>query len=153
MQLYCVYNSNMPKTHIEKNSEMLRKQGLKVTSQRLELISLLTQLKKPMSAHEIKAKWEKDDIDTVTLYRALDALVAVGIVRRVDLQHGHTDYELIVPGEHHHHLVCTSCGTIEDFRKCQGKDIAKLALNNSSKFVALREHSLEFFGTCKTCAI
>jgi Fur family ferric uptake transcriptional regulator len=143
----------MPKTRAEKNAEMLRKQGLKVTPQRLELISLLTQLKEPMSAHEIKAKWKKDDIDTVTLYRALDALVGAGIVRRVDLQHGHTDYELVISGEHHHHLVCTSCGTIEDFIGCPGKNMEKLALKSSSKFASLGEHSLEFFGTCKTCAI
>ncbi len=142
----------MPKTHAEKYTEMLRKQGLKITPQRLELISLLSQLKKPMSAHEIKAKWKQGDIDTVTLYRALDALVDASIVRRVDLQHGHTDYELMVPGEHHHHLVCTNCGTIEDFAGCPGKNMEKLALRSSSKFASLREHSLEFFGTCKTCA-
>jgi Fur family ferric uptake transcriptional regulator len=142
----------MPKTHAEKYTEMLRKQGLKITPQRLELISLLSQLKKPMSAHEIKAKWKQGDIDTVTLYRALDALVDASIVRRVDLQHGHTDYELVMPGEHHHHLVCTSCGTIEDFAGCPGKNMEKLALKSSSMFASLREHSLEFFGTCKACA-
>lgn len=153
MQHYCVYNSLMPKTHVEKYTEMLRKQGLKVTPQRLELISLLTQLKKPMSAHEIKAKWKQGDIDTVTLYRALDALVDASIARRVDLQHGHTDYELMVPGEHHHHLVCTGCGTIEDFVGCPGKNMEKLALKGSSRFSSLREHSLEFFGVCNTCAV
>ena len=152
MQHYCVYNSSMRKVHEEKYTEMLRRQGLKVTPQRLELISLLAQLKRPMSAHEIKAKWKQGDIDTVTLYRALDALVDASIVRRVDLQHGHTDYELVMPGEHHHHLVCTSCGTIEDFAGCPGKNMEKLALKSSSKFAALREHSLEFFGTCKACA-
>ncbi|MDE1919152.1 MAG: transcriptional repressor [Patescibacteria group bacterium] len=143
----------MPRSNTEKYADMLRKQGLKVTPQRLELISLLTRLKEPMSAHEIKAKWKQGDIDTVTLYRALDALVDAGIVQRVDLQHGHTDYELLVPGEHHHHLVCTDCGTIEDFVGCPGKNMEKLALKSSSQFVSLREHSLEFFGTCKTCAV
>ncbi len=142
----------MQKTRTEKYAETLRKQGLKVTPQRLELITLLTQLKEPMSAHEIKEKWKKGEIDTVTLYRALDALVDASIVRRVDLQHGHTDYELIVPGEHHHHLVCTGCGTIEDFIGCPGTNMEKLALKSSSQFASLREHSLEFFGTCKTCA-
>ncbi|HVB20065.1 MAG TPA: Fur family transcriptional regulator [Candidatus Paceibacterota bacterium] len=143
----------MSKTHAEKNSEMLRKQGLKVTPKRLGLISLLAQLKEPMSAHEIKAKWKHGDIDTVTLYRALDALVSTGIVRRVDLQHGHTDYELVMSGEHHHHLVCTSCGTIEDFIGCPEKNMEKLALKSSTRFASLGEHSLEFFGTCKTCAV
>ena len=143
----------MLKIHAERYAEMLRKQGLKVTPQRLQLISLLAQLKKPMSAHEIKAKWAVGTIDTVTLYRALDALVDTSIVRRVHLQHGHADYELIVRGEHHHHLVCTHCGTLEDVAGCPAGNMEKSALKNSSKFASLREHSLEFFGTCRTCAV
>ncbi len=141
----------MQKIDTGKYTVLLREKGLKVTPQRLQLIALLAQLNEPMSAHEIKAKWKQGDIDTVTLYRALDALVAASIVRRVDLQHGHTDYELMVPGDHHHHLVCTSCGTIEDFAGCPAKNIEKRALKGSSKFASLREHSMEFFGTCKTC--
>jgi Fur family ferric uptake transcriptional regulator len=143
----------MSKTPAANYTEMLRSKGLKVTPHRLELITLLTKMKEPVSALEIKASWQNDPIDMVTLYRALDALVDAAIVRRVDLQHGHTDYELVVPGEHHHHIVCTGCGIIEDFSDCYGKVLETMALKNSSKFASLREHSLEFFGTCKSCAV
>jgi Fur family transcriptional regulator, ferric uptake regulator len=138
-------------TNEQEYAELLRKRGLKATSRRLYLLSLLAKAKSPMSTHELKSAWKKGATDVVTLYRALEALVTVHIVRRVDLRHGHTDYELITPGEHHHHLVCTRCGTIEDFEQCP-VDIEQLALKRSTKFASLREHALEFFGTCNTCA-
>jgi Fe2+ or Zn2+ uptake regulation protein len=133
-------------------AELLRSNNLKATPRRMYLLSLLEKAKIPLSAHELKAMWKQGETNVVTLYRALEALAVSGIVRRVDVQHGHTDYELVVSGEHHHHLVCTGCGTIEDVEGCPAKSIEKRALKDSSKFSSLQEHSLEFFGTCNKCA-
>ena len=132
---------------------LLRESGLKATPRRIYLLSLLAKANKPLSAHEFKDAWRQGKTDVVTLYRALEALASAGIVRRVDLQHGHTDYELVVSGEHHHHLVCTECGTIEDIEGCPAKSIEKRALAESSKFSSLQQHSLEFFGVCNICAV
>lgn len=131
---------------------LLQESELKATPRRLHLLSLLAKANKPLSAHEFKDIWKQGKTDVVTLYRALEALASAGIVRRVDLQHGHTDYELVISGEHHHHLVCTGCGTIEDFAECPIKPIERRALRGSSKFSSLQEHSLEFFGICNVCA-
>jgi Fe2+ or Zn2+ uptake regulation protein len=130
---------------------LLRESGLKATPRRIHLLSLLSKATKPLSAHEFKSAWKQGEADVVSIYRALEALASAGIVRRVDLQHGHTDYELVIPGEHHHHLVCTDCGTIEDFEGCPAESIERAALKESSKFSSLQQHSLEFFGICNTC--
>ncbi len=132
-------------------SALLRERGLRATPRRLQLLSLLARAERPMSAHEIKAKWKRGRIDLVTLYRALDALVAATLARRVDLRHGHIDYEINRSGNHHHHLVCTGCGVIEEVTACPGKNLGELALARSAKFASLEEHALEFFGTCKAC--
>lgn len=152
MQVSCVYNAAMPTHDSLSPGDLLRAKGLKATPQRIKLISHLGSFSKPVSASEIRETWEKGDIDAVTLYRALDALVSASIVRRVDLQHGHTDYELNQPHNHHHHLVCTECGATEDVRECPAERLEKQALRKSHHFATLKEHALEFFGTCKTCA-
>ena len=131
---------------------LLREHGLKATPRRVHLLSLLEKAKKPLSAQEYKDAWKQENIDVVTVYRALEALAAAGIVRRVDLHHGHVDYELALDGKHHHHLVCTDCGVIEDFEECPIKSIEARALKSSSMFSSFQDHSLELFGTCKACA-
>lgn len=134
------------------SATLLREHGLKATPRRIYLLSLLARTKEPLGAHELKALWKQDNADVVTLYRALEALADAGIVRRVNLRHGHTDYELSAQGEHHHHLVCTDCGVIEDVEIPAEKVLEKQALAHSSRFASLSEHALEFFGTCKACA-
>jgi len=141
----------MKKEQREDDSKLLKACGLKVTPRRLELVALLKRAKHPLSAHDIKTQWKKGSVDMVTLYRALDALVAASVVRKIDLQHGHTDYELVTPGEHHHHLVCIGCGAIEDVEGCPAKSMQKQLLEASANFSSIQEHSFEFFGTCNTC--
>ena len=133
-------------------ASLLRTHGLKATPIRIQLISHLEAAREPLGAHEMQKLWQDDAVDIVTLYRAFEALARAGIIRRVDVRHGHADYELSAH-DHHHHLVCTECGLIEDFKGCPGKAMEQAALKGSSRFSSLREHSLEFFGTCKKCAV
>ncbi len=142
----------MRKSKKEKHADLLRAHGLKMTPKRLQLLSILARIKRPLSVPEILKNWSQDGTDVVTLYRALEALTAASIVRRVNLQHGHADYELVTPGKHHHHLVCTDCGTIENIKGCPGDRTEKSVLRKSTRFSSIREHSFEFFGTCRACA-
>ena len=137
----------------EDYSELLRSHGLKATPQRLQVLGLLVNSKKPVSIVELQKKSANADqsMDSVTLYRSLEALVEKMLVRPVDLRHGHTDYELIRAGKHHHHIVCEKCGAIEDFEWCPEIELKKNILTNTSNFATLNDHSLEFFGVCKKC--
>ena len=133
-------------------ADLLRNRGLKATPRRLHLIEILAQAKKPMGVGEIEAVGASDTTNTVTLYRALEALVAAGIVRRVDLRHGHTDYELVTSGDHHHHLVCTGCGALESFSDDLCSSLAERLAKQSTDFKTVTAHSMEFFGRCVRCS-
>ena len=50
-----------------------------------------------------------------SVYRAVEALVDVGLVQRVDLGDGIARFERTDPADHHHHLVCADCGKVEPF--------------------------------------
>jgi Fe2+ or Zn2+ uptake regulation protein len=131
-------------------ASLLRSYGLKATPQRVQVLGLLAKAKKPVSIAELQKK-AGEDFDSVTLYRSLETLVQNSLARPVDLRHGHTDYELAQGREHHHHIVCEKCGTIEDFAWCPDPGLEKKILKNTN-FAKLSDHSLEFFGLCKKCA-
>lgn len=136
----------------ELNSVLLRQYGLKATPQRLQILQLLLDAQKPLSITELQKKSGKESLDSVTIYRSLETLVEKSLVRPVDLRHGHTDYELVREGKHHHHIVCENCGAIEDFEWCPEEELKKKVLKNTTAFAKLTDHSLEFFGLCKKCA-
>jgi len=87
------------------------------------------------------------------MYRALEALIEVGIVRQIDMQHAHAHYELVAGEKHHHHLICKHCSKVEDVESCDIADIECTVLKKSKSFASIQNHSLEFFGLCKKCTI
>jgi Fur family transcriptional regulator, ferric uptake regulator len=67
----------------------------------------------------------------------------IAAVRRLDLGGG-PHYELT--GDHHHHLICESCGGVSEverspleFRRLRGVD------------VEISSHTLEIYGRCADC--
>lgn len=130
---------------------LLRKHGLKATPRRLLLLTVLAMANRPLSIGTICAEL-KGDLNATTVYRALEALADIGIVRRVNMGHGHADYELTDARRHHHHLICKQCDKIEDVNACGAKELERLILKKSNTFATIDEHALEFFGLCKQCA-
>lgn len=129
-------------------ARLLREKGFKATSGRLQLLETLKSAKKPLSVETLVEKLEMY-MDQATVYRAVEALVTAGIVRRIDLGHTHAHYELVTD-EHHHHVICESCGKIEDVELSEPR-LERAALVAAPGFAQVRSHSLEFFGTCRSC--
>jgi Fur family transcriptional regulator, stress-responsive regulator len=132
-------------------ARLLREAGFRATFGRIALLQALERANKPLTVMELVHGLKKH-LDQATAYRALEALEAKGLVRRIDLGQAHSYFEIALL-DHHHHLVCMSCDTIEDFAGCSAENMEKLALKGSSKFASLKEHSLEFFGICNACAV
>jgi len=131
-------------------ADILRRHGSKATPGRLMLLRVLWKEQKPIAVAELKKKVGRA-LNEVTLYRALESLALAGVVERVDFRHGHTHYELKVLRNHHHHIVCTGCGTTED-AACDAESFAKQVAKTSSTFKTVSAHAVEFFGTCNACA-
>ena len=127
----------------------LRGNKLKATPARLSILDLLTHTRAPLSIRDIEVKI-KGTIDTATLYRTVEALQAIGLVTLIDFKHGHAHYELST-GQHHHHLICESCGRIVDLSKCDITGLEKQA-KKIGNFSKISHHSLELFGLCKQCS-
>ena len=90
-------------------------------------------------------------------YRNLGVLIEAGVVRR--LLHGgdHARYELAEHlTEHHHHLICETCGTVVDVtlpaRLESSLDRAFDEVATASGFAA-SHHAIDVYGTCADCRV
>ena len=118
----------------------IRGRGYKATPQRLAVLGALA-AEQHQTLEEIRARCP--EVGLVTVYRTLDLLCEIGAVRRLDLGDG-PRYELAE--NHHHHLVCESCGAVSEFEECP-LDLRRL----QDVDFEVASHSLEIYGRCAVC--
>ena len=118
----------------------IRGRGYKATPQRLAVLGALA-AEQHQALEEIRARCP--EVGLVTVYRTLDLLCEIGAVRRLDLGDG-PRYELAE--NHHHHLVCESCGAVSEFEECP-LDLRRL----QDVDFEVASHSLEIYGRCVVC--
>lgn len=125
---------------------LLRNGELKITKARQVILDVFLNSKKPISVKEIKSKLK--DMDEVTIYRNIEILASSGLISRIAISNERAYFEHV--NDHHHHVVCTVCGAIEDIHDCV-VPTTTLVLKKAKSFSKIISHSLEFFGVCKTC--
>ena len=130
-------------------ADILRKKSLRCTPGRLVLLRALEASSRPHSFPELLSLLPKGT-DRVTLYRSLEQLGTAGLIRTVYFDKD-PRYEL--RDEHdHHHVVCTSCGKIQDIPLCAMASLQQAVSQAATKFATITDHRFEVFGLCKTCA-
>lgn len=129
---------------------VLRQSGYKATGARIAILAYFKNHPHPLSVRQI-VEGIGGTIDQATVYRTIKSLKAKNIIRQVDLRHNHAHYEF-ADRARHHHLICTHCGKIEDVDRCEMETLGAAVLRRSKSFASIEEHSLEFYGICKTCS-
>lgn len=132
-------------------NNLLRESGLRATKPRWAILSYLAGNHRPHTIADI-TKQLRDTIDVATIYRTIEGFVQAGLVQEINLGAGRVHYEYRDAGHAHHHIVCTSCGDIEDTLDCRDELLEEATLQKSKKFTHINAHALEFFGTCNACA-
>lgn len=127
--------------------------GERLTKGCKKVLEILERTADLASAQDIHSQLRGDDDKApglTTVYRSLESLVTMGVVQAVDLGDGERRYELIEPGEHHHHLVCDRCRRSIHLDSCL---VHELEDSIKSKYgFQVRGHVLEIFGTCDACS-
>ena len=132
--------------------EALRGAGHRSGGARQAVVELLAQTDCCLSAQEIadRLKTRRSRVGIASVYRAIDVLQGIGLVQRVDVGEGTSRYEAVVPGgEHHHHIVCESCGRISAFED-QGLERAISCLAGRIGHRVYR-HDVLLHGHCTRC--
>lgn len=90
--------------------------GYRLTPQRRLIWDVLHRSARHLTAEEIQSRMPAPlaGLNLPTIYRNLQLLRQLGQVRELQIGSGPTRFETLAPGEEHHHLICRSCGTIEN---------------------------------------
>lgn len=117
------------------------------------MIDLLGRQECVRTAREIDdaLRRESRDIGIATVYRALELLHGLELLKRLDVGDGPALYEPVDPsGEHHHHLVCERCGRVGAFEDEQlERAIGRLARRLDYE---VDGHEVVLRGACPQCA-
>jgi Fur family ferric uptake transcriptional regulator len=131
---------------------MLKAAGHKLTEQRRSILALFERGSEHLTAAEVHdaVRSRDPEIGLTTVYRTLELLSDVGILRRVNFNDGAVRYERSLGSRgHHHHLVCMGCGKVIEFGECQIRSIEqRLAQVTGFK---IEKHWLEVTGRCEEC--
>ena len=89
-------------------------------------------------------------VGRASVYRALEQLEELGLVRRLEVCRGTAGYERIQPdGHHHHHAICRDCGRMVPFED----SALERAINQLSNAISfdVTEHDVVLRGHCDRC--
>lgn len=135
---------------LEEAERICRLHALPLTVQRRMILEALAPRTDHPTADEILNDVRKraPEISRTTAYRVLEALVRVGVARKVCHPGAAARYEMV--RERHHHLVCLECGRMTDFEDSR-LDQIPLPSSKAHGF-KLTDYSIQFRGICASCA-
>lgn len=130
----------------------LSAEGFRMTPLRRTILAIVTENTKPFSLEDIRTslKERATPFHLASLYRELDILTEADVLRPIYF-HDHVKRYEFVQRQHHHHIVCTECKSIEDIHLDCDFERQESTIAQKTHFSSLR-HSLEFFGLCKKCS-
>lgn len=127
----------------------LKDNNIRITPQRQELISILKNKNKHLTAEEIYEQLAEQfsSVSIATVYNNLKLLIKLGFVKELKFGEGLSKFEWIE--KDHYHIICTDCGALEDFYYPRLKEVEAFA-QDLTKF-NIHNHQLQFYGLCSEC--
>lgn len=137
--------------------KLLKDKGLKVTTQRMLILEVLSQSPdQHLTAEEIHELVKEDypEIGLATVYRTIQLLLELNLIDKINLDDGYVRYEIGQMGEekkkhHHHHLICLECGDVSSFEDDLLDKLEKRIQETTSFKVT--DHEVKLYGYCKSC--
>lgn len=128
--------------------ETLHRRGMRMTPQRQLVLDALVELEHatPEQVHQ-QVQTRTPTVNITTIYRTLELLESLGIVRHTHLGHGAPNYSVHEHG--HVHFVCHNCGTVIE-APCEVMDDLRGTLRRRYGFELDASH-LALSGTCRNC--
>lgn len=147
-----------PNALVEEIGHRLARSGQRWTAGRRAVVDIFEQARAPLSMQDLQDHAREARVPLSSLYRIVNDLVGASVLVRLEFEEGFARFELVEDlARHHHHLVCVECGTVEDFEGPglpdleRAVDDAMRSIRRRHRF-AVRNHRLDFFGTCRACA-
>lgn len=131
-------------------TEYLEANGHRKTPERFAILNMIYSIKGHFGIDELYHFMENEGefrVSRATLYNTIILLVDANLV--IKHQFGNSSqYERAYKNETHHHMICTTCGKVTEFKDEALKQV--IAATNLNKFTA-SHYSLYIYGQCNKC--
>lgn len=125
----------------------------RLTPKRAAIVEILAAAPRPLTIPEVLAAG--DGLAQSSVYRNLVLLEDVGVVHRIVTTDEFARFELAeeLTG-HHHHLICSQCGTVEDVPASSGLEASltdAVAQIDAATGFRTKAHRIDLVGLCRDC--
>ena len=134
-------------------AQRLRADGQRYTTNRRLLVEILEATDRPLTIADMLE--QNPELALSSAYRNLAVLERAGVVHRLVTSDEFARFELAEDlTEHHHHLICSSCGSMADFtispelEKALDKAFSRVAADVGFR---AEHHRLDLLGHCADC--
>lgn len=134
--------------------QIAKRYRLRLTKTREALLDVLLSTRTPLSVPRLldELACRGISVNKTTVYRELERLEQIGIVKSVSLQDRKQYFELATR-DHHHHFVCTMCHAITDVEINEASIMAKAEQIGRRLGFHITTHAVEFYGQCASCVM
>jgi Fur family ferric uptake transcriptional regulator len=134
--------------------ELLKKEGLKVTAQRLLVAEKIFSIHSHFTAESLSDmfKDKRDEISKATIYRILTIMVDANLLVEHDFGKDYKYYEHILGHEHHDHIICLDCNRIVEFFEPRIEELQEQIASKNG--FTIKGHRLNLYANCikgKSC--
>lgn len=134
-------------------AQRLRLDGQRYTASRRSLVELLVGADRPLTIAEVLDR--DGELAQSSAYRNLSLLESAGVVHRLVTTDEYARFELADDlTEHHHHLICSSCGSMQDFTispQLEGSLAKAFTKVASATGFRAEHHRVDLVGVCAAC--
>jgi Fur family ferric uptake transcriptional regulator len=131
-------------------TEAVVNNGYRLTAARKAIIDALINCDGHISADDLAVlvRQTKPRVGRMTVYRTLDLLCELGVLRPIYQGTGAAHY-ILLGGGSHHHFVCIQCHAVIEFDDCSaGELMQRLAARFGFQ---VQSHLMEVYGLCANC--
>jgi Fur family ferric uptake transcriptional regulator len=137
----------------KKGAVELKGSGLKATAPRIKILEIFQKRSmqegdRHLSAEDVYRLLSAEHLEVglATVYRVLTQFEQAGLLSRRNFEAGRAVFELN-EGPHHDHLVCLTCGHVEEFVDTEIEERQRSIAQ--SRGFELQEHALSLYGACR----
>lgn len=135
---------------VEAMKQVVADSGYRLTAARRAIIETLVNCGGHVTADDLASlvRAAAPSVGRMTVYRTLDLLSGLGVIRPIYQGTGAAHYILMTEGSHHH-LICSRCHGVIEFDDCLASGLAE-RLGRRFNF-HMHSHLLEVHGLCEAC--
>jgi len=129
--------------------ENIEEKGRRLTPKRKLVLQAITE-SGPITADQIFMKvCRQCRVNLSTIYRNINLLLRMGIIRKVAVSRSHADQYELVTHNCEHSVECVNCGATVVFSGCLFNQMIQ-TIEAQTDF-QVKQHRLEIYGTCPRC--